>query len=117
MRAYNGQSYKGSFSECKCDLCLERKATDLHEIIAKSSVGIRNSDREASESIFLSTMLCRECHATAHNKFTARRLLAHNIELWGAKNVCEALSRISEQVLKATNLWQKYQELKESQYN
>jgi 5-methylcytosine-specific restriction endonuclease McrA len=71
----------GGIAHLHCESCGQHTSVlELHHIINKGRTVNNQEAREASECPELMILLCRKCHAQAHNPADAQRLLGLNGE-------------------------------------
>jgi hypothetical protein len=79
---------KGGRGKAKCDLCEHELASDLHEIIPRSRTIGNVLARDLSFDMYLTSILCHECHLSdAHKDEIQAFLLTKNISLYGIDDV------------------------------
>lgn len=88
-----------------CALCHVRKAEDLHEIVSRGRTGNNWEARRLSYVAPLVVPLCRQCHERAHNPQARKRLLQHNINLYGLEAVRQALSDLQAHLHYRLDVW------------
>lgn len=70
----------------RCAAC-GKPPHDLHEIFSRSLTNLESEAREISYSTELCSLLCRECHANAHNDTWQKALLQINYKYYGYEKV------------------------------
>jgi hypothetical protein len=81
-----------------CDYCGRSLGTDLHHLVSRGRTHTAAA-REASESLYLFSWLCQDCHIGSNNVHTRDRtqvLLAFNASLFGEENVRNALAEVNQ---------------------
>lgn len=84
---------RGGQHRAKCDMCGERQAEHMHELINRGRTVNRPDAREASFQKELCSLLCAHCHEHAHNPDAREKLFHWNIKRYGYQRVFAAWTR------------------------
>src|SRR5690554_2535669 len=87
-----------------CDLCKAERGTEIHHIVSKGRTQGSPEARDLSECKELLSLLCRECHAKAHNPDVATALLRFNAVLYGEDEVRAALEAVNSRLSRPINI-------------
>lgn len=85
---------RGGYGKAMCDMCGEKPATDMHELINRGRTMGNEEARRASFAPELCALLCPACHQKAHNPIVRLSLLMQNTKRYGLDAVRDASAKL-----------------------